>query len=121
MFDITKPHCFNADCCITFKVEDNDDYHIIVTNILKRYKRYLKNEIKTLKHILILEAPVDLKNRDEFGITFSMTALVDELLNKHRLELIGEQIAYILESMTMELNAQWIRPIRSRKGHFRKK
>ena len=114
-FDLNRPRCLIASAAI-FYTSDEPDVKLIVSKVCKRYKKYITSILNSEKQIVILEHPNYIEQSNRFSITLDVAALYDEHLTKGKLMEIGDNIAAVLESMTMELNANWVLLTKTIKG-----
>ena len=115
-FDIKSPHCFSAFACM-FMISEEYEVRRIVANVCKRYKKYFKQYLGCEKDIIIFDYPNRIEKGERFCITVDVAGLITEHLTKEKLLAIGETISKLMESMTRDLNAQWVLLERTTKGN----
>ena len=116
-YNIERPHSFNASSCLCFTSNENErTIERTLSDACKRYKKHIKEHLPTEREIIIVDAPTTVDSNERFYITLDIVGLMSEHLSKGMLMDIGDTIAMLLQSLTMDLNSKWIRLSRPRKG-----
>ena len=114
-FDIKTPNVYYA-CCSIFFITEEPEVNRIVNEVCKRYKKFLKEYLGGEKQLIILDHSNYLTPNERFRINVDIAGLMSEHLSKGKLMEIGDTITTLLESMTRELNANWVLLTKTNKG-----
>ena len=116
-YNIERPHSFNASSCLCFTSNENErTIERTLSEACKRYKKHIKEHLPTEREIIILDAPKTVDSNDRFYLNVDVAGLLNERLTKEKLVDVGDIIARLLQSLTMDLNSNWIVLSKTKKG-----
>ena len=116
-YNIERPHSFNASSCLCLTSNENErTIERTLSDACKRYKKHIKEHLPTEREIIIVDAPTTVDSNERFYLNIDVAGLLNERLTKEKLVDVGDIIARLLQSLTMDLNSNWIVLSKTKKG-----